>query len=69
MIDQICYGLLIFKYIIGFAGSLYYITEIDLDDSDLHCLLDIVFCLFWPIGWIVYGLVWVWRRLIRLEII
>lgn len=56
MIDQICYSLLIFKYIIGFACTFYYITEIDLDDSDLHCLLDVMFCFFWPIGWMVYGM-------------
>lgn len=55
MIDQICYSLLIFKYIIGFAYTMYYITEINSDDSFLHCLLDVMFCLFWPIGWMVYG--------------
>ena len=34
---------------------MYYITEINLDDSFLRCLLDVMFCLFWPIGWMVYG--------------
>lgn len=69
MIDQICYGLLMFKYIIGFGYTMWYITKINLDDSFLRCLLDTMFCLFWPIGWMVYGLIQVWRKLIRLEII
>ena len=32
-----------------------YIVETNLDDSFLHCLLDVMFCLFWPIGWVIYG--------------
>lgn len=34
---------------------MWYITEINFDDSFLYCLSYVMFCFFWPIGWMVYG--------------
>ena len=46
---------------------MWYITEINSDDSFLNCLLDTMFCLFWPIGWIIYS-VYYGIRVLREEV-
>lgn len=47
-------------WIIGFNFSMFWIVVTEImwvKDGDLQTILDIAFAVFWPIGWIVYGII------------